>query len=233
MDMLKKNRFLVLGGALLVSALLIGATALTVGAQANRNSSRDSSGCGGGGYGGMMGMGMMGMGSMMGDVDRHFIEQMIPHHQGAIAMADLALQKAQRPEIKALAADIKRTQTAEIEQMRAWYKEWYGVDVPTANTSTSSSSGNMMGGGMSSMMGGGMNMNGNTQDLATATDFDKAFIEQMIPHHQMAVMMAGMVLAGGEKAELRTLVQSISTSQSAEIEKMRAWYKSWYGTSAP
>lgn len=230
MDMLKKNRSLVLGGALLVSALLIGATALTVGAQANRNSSRDSSGCGGnnGGY-----SGMMGMGSMMGDVDRHFIEQMIPHHQGAIAMANLALEKAQRPEIKALAADIKRTQTAEIEQMRTWYKEWYGVDMPTTNTSTGSNSGNMMGGGMSGMMGGAINMNGNTQDLATASDFDKAFIEQMIPHHQMAVMMAGMVLAGGEKAKLRTLAQSISTSQSAEIEKMSAWYKSWYGTSAP
>ena len=52
-------------------------------------------------------------------IDRHFIEQMIPHHDGAIAMANLALQKATHPEIKTLATAIIAAQTAEIQSMNA------------------------------------------------------------------------------------------------------------------
>lgn len=178
-----------------------------------------------GGAGNSSGVGTMaGMGSMMGDVDRHFIERMIPHHQAAIDMADLALQKAQRPEIKTLAAHIKRVQTAEIAQMRAWYKQWYGTDVPTTNTGNNR---DMMG----NMNMGGM-MGGSVEDLAKARDFDKAFIEAMIPHHQMALMMSNMALAHGEKADLNNLARSIITNQSAEVQQMRTWYKQWYN-SAP
>lgn len=53
--------------------------------------------------------------------DQHFIVMMIPHHEDAIAMADLALTRAKHPEIKQLAATIKATQTQEIQQMRTWY----------------------------------------------------------------------------------------------------------------
>jgi len=53
-------------------------------------------------------------------MDQHFIVMMIPHHDGAIAMADLALTRARRPEIKALARSIKDSQTRENAQMRTW-----------------------------------------------------------------------------------------------------------------
>ena len=62
---------------------------------------------------------------MMNNIDEHFIEQMIPHHDGAIDMAKLALQKAKRPEIKTLAENIISAQSKEIEQMQNWYKSWY------------------------------------------------------------------------------------------------------------
>ena len=45
--------------------------------------------------------------------DQHFIVMLIPHHDGAIAMAELALSRAKRPQIKALAQQIKASQTAE------------------------------------------------------------------------------------------------------------------------
>ncbi len=54
---------------------------------------------------------------MMGQSDQHFIVMMIPHHEGAIAMADLAFSKAKHPEIKKLAEAIKTTQSQEIQQM--------------------------------------------------------------------------------------------------------------------
>ncbi|CAD5953559.1 hypothetical protein PCC9214_02712 [Planktothrix tepida] len=61
-----------------------------------------------------------GMGGMMGQPDQHFTVMMIPHHEGAIAMADLALQRSQHPEILTLAQFIKDSQTREIEKMRTW-----------------------------------------------------------------------------------------------------------------
>jgi uncharacterized protein (DUF305 family) len=67
----------------------------------------------------------------MGHSDQQFIVMMIPHHDGAIAMADLALSRAKRPEIKELAKSIKASQTSENAQMRAWYQQWFGKDVPS------------------------------------------------------------------------------------------------------
>ena len=62
-------------------------------------------------------------------VDQHFIEMMIPHHQDAIAMADLALIRGKRPEVKKIAKAIKKEQTREIQEMRTWYKQWFGKEV--------------------------------------------------------------------------------------------------------
>ena len=159
------------------------------------------------GNGGMMD------GGMMGDMDRNFIEQMVSHHEDAVLMADLALQKAQHSELKQLAADIKTAQTREINDMRSWYKSWYGTEVPE----------NSMGMGRG-MMGDDTDI----ENLKNADPFDKEFIEQMIPHHQMAVMMAQMVLQASDRDEIRTLAQNIITSQNREITQMREWYKQWY-----
>ena len=87
-------------------------------------------GDGNGGAAGMTGYGssVASPGQMeMGYSDQHFIVMMIPHHQGAIAMADLALSRAKRPEIKELAKSIKASQTRENAQMRTWYQQWYGT----------------------------------------------------------------------------------------------------------
>lgn len=163
----------------------------------------------------------------MMDADRMFIEQMIPHHQDAVEMGELALVKAEHLEIKQLAGNIIRDQSREISQMRSWYREWYGIEVPVNLTLEAGDMG-MMGGGSMSGRGMGGNMT-DLQKLGNATSFDKEFIEQMIPHHQMAIMMAQMVVQHSDRAEIRELGTSIIRSQSAEVDMMQAWYRDWYG----
>ncbi len=62
--------------------------------------------------------------------DREFIIQMIAHHQGAIQMAELALQTSKRPEIKSLSTEIIAAQKLEIQQMQEWHQTWFGSSVP-------------------------------------------------------------------------------------------------------
>lgn len=179
--------------------------------------------------GGVGGPGQMGMGHS----DQQFIVMMIPHHDGAIAMADLALTRAKRPEIKELAKSIKASQTRENAQMRAWYRQWYGKDVPSwgLGSGWGWQNGMGMGMGMGGGMGGGYRGGGtNLSALSAASDFDRAFIEQMIPHHQMGVMMASMAQTNSQHPQLRAMQQAMVKAQSREIEQMTQWYRSWYGT---
>ena len=170
-------------------------------------------------FGGMMGPGG---GSVNQGIDRHFIEEMIPHHEGAIAMAKLALERSKRPEMLLLANGIIEAQTREINDMKGWYEEWFGTAVPAY-----SNSGGMMGGmghGAGMQMG---SMVGDLEALKAAANFDLEFIRQMIPHHEMAVMMARMLAAGTARTEMQTLADNIITSQSREIEMMQGWYAAW------
>lgn len=156
-------------------------------------------------------------------IDAHFIEQMIPHHEDAITMAKLAQTKAQKSEVKQLADNIIISQGKEIDQMKTWYKNWFGKNVPASNQVMN----------QHGMMGGNsmhMGMMGNESDmtrLEAEADFDKAFIEEMIPHHQMAVMMASMLKGGTQRQEMKKLADDIIAAQSEEIDQMRQWYTDW------
>ncbi|OGI79132.1 hypothetical protein A3F19_00325 [Candidatus Nomurabacteria bacterium RIFCSPHIGHO2_12_FULL_37_29] len=164
---------------------------------------------------------MMNSNQVMGQIDSHFIEQMIPHHEDAITMANLALTRAEHPEIKTLSTDIIKAQTEEITQMKKWYKTWFGNEAPDLNFS--------MGHGMGIMMHGGIL--GNETDveaLENAKLFDKEFIEQMIPHHQMAVVMGQMLLYSTSRSEMKQLAENIISAQTKEINQMREWYNAWY-----
>lgn len=202
-------------GGILIGAILVWLTTMTI---VNSNNV------------GMMGMmgyrngnqtsGMQNSNSM----DAHFIEQMIPHHEDAITMAKLAQTKAQKSEVKQLAEDIISSQGKEINQMKTWYKDWFGKDVPT-NSQVMNQHGMM---GTSNVIH--MGMMGDASDMTTleqSTDFDKEFVQEMIPHHQMAVMMATMLKNGTQRPEMKELADNIIAAQTKEIEQMRGWLKDW------
>ncbi|PSB55956.1 DUF305 domain-containing protein [Chamaesiphon polymorphus CCALA 037] len=155
---------------------------------------------------------------------------MTAHHQQAMEMANLALTRAKRPEVKQLAQKIIKDQKSEIQTMATLYKTAYGTAIPSMT----------MGGGMMGKDGNSMNgmngMNGMKMDmnaLTNAADFDKEFLQQMSVHHRTAAQMSQMVLKTTKSPQIQTLARSIVKTQTAEIGQMQKWYQSWYKSNLP
>jgi len=175
-------------------------------------------------------------GSMMGtqagnvpvtgeEVDEMFINMMVPHHQGAVAMAQITLERAGHAEIKEMANAIITSQEDEITQMKDWKQQWYG------SSETPPMSEMPMLQEMPGMGSGGhlMNMQADVDALRDAPEpFDLAFIDAMIPHHQSAVDAAMMVKDTAVHPEIRTLAQQVIEAQQQEIDQLKTWRQEWY-----
>lgn len=133
--------------------------------------------------------------------DQNFAEMMIPHHQQAIEMADLALQKSQNEEVIALATQIKAAQDPEIVEMSSW---------PGVNPETHR--GHAM---------DGMLSDDEMQELreADSLQFDRLFVQGMIKHHQGAIDMADEV-KNSDNEIVSNLARSIISTQRDEIQLM-------------
>ena len=162
------------------------------------------------------------------DADVMFAQQMIVHHRGAIAMAELAPDRAQSADVKALAKKITAAQGPEIQQMSNWLQAW-----GTAPMTESSGMGDM--GGMDHGTTGndgsgsaspmpGMMTDEQMQQLTAAKGavFDKMFLEMMIAHHEGAIEMSKTEKASGKNTDALALADAITTSQTAEIAEMKA-----------
>jgi uncharacterized protein (DUF305 family) len=141
--------------------------------------------------------------------DVMFSMMMIPHHQQAVEMADMIIDKSGiDPQITELAQKIKDAQQPEITQMEGWLDAW-GVGAP-----------NDM---MDDMdHGNGMMSDGDMNELESAADADagRIFLDQMIEHHEGAIDMATEEVEDGQYPDTVTLAKNIITSQTAEIKVM-------------
>jgi uncharacterized protein (DUF305 family) len=142
-----------------------------------------------------------------------FIDTMTTHHNSAIEMAKMAVEKTQNAELKTFAQKIISDQNKEITQMKDWREKWFAGKPMARNMEMS---------GMKSSM-----PNMKTLETATGKEFDFAFIDAMISHHAGAVQMAKDALAKTEKPEIKTLAQNIIKAQEGEIKKMQAWKTAW------
>ena len=140
-----------------------------------------------------------------------FLQMMIPHHQQAIDMSDLALTKSTDSELLALAKDIRDGQGAEIVKMKAW------LDGANAGMDPGHSMGDSMGGMLSESELAALK-------AATGKSFDLLWLKGMTGHHDGAIDMAAMI-EDAENAEIKSFGQAIVSAQSAQNKQMAAMIK--------
>jgi uncharacterized protein (DUF305 family) len=167
----------------------------------------------------------MDVGPANANYDLRFIDSMVPHHQGALVMAQEVIQKSKRPELVKFAKNIITEQKKEIAQMQQWRKQWYPKvsATPMMWHAAMNHEMAMTAEHKQSMM---MSMSLGKADAR----FDKCFLDAMIPHHQGAVTMAQDSLQKSKRPELQKLSKNIIASQQSEIDRMTQWQQTWYGT---
>ena len=145
--------------------------------------------------------------------DRAFIDSMVPHHQGAVDMAEVALENAQHEELRGLAEEIIGAQEAEIEDLRGIKQEEFGTsEIPS---------------GMSQEEMDAMGMTDPGQ-LAGERPFDRAFIDAMTPHHRSAIAMAKVALEESDNQQVKGIARDIVDGQRRELAQMARWRGQWY-----
>jgi uncharacterized protein (DUF305 family) len=162
-----------------------------------------------------------------GNFDVQFIDMMVPHHQGAVAMAEIAQQRGERGEIKRLADAVVSAQTSEIAQLKNWRQQWVGSDQTPSLERMPMVPGMSAHGEHSSAT---MDMAKDVEQLRAApAPFDHAFIDAMIPHHESAIDAAQAAASRAQRAEIQQLAAAIITDQQREIAQMEQWRNAWFG----
>jgi len=141
--------------------------------------------------------------------DVMFLQMMIPHHQHAIDISNIALKTSKDSELLALAGTIIKAQTAEIAQMKSWLKE----------------------AGATADMGHSMGMGGSLDgaelsalSAATGKTFDTLWLKGMIGHHDGAIHMTTMI-QDASNLDIKAFGENVVKDQSAQIAQMKEMLK--------
>lgn len=139
--------------------------------------------------------------------DEMFIMMMSEHHAGAIAMANVVVNDAKHPELKALAQNIITAQTKELADMKSWAANWGYTYMQPSQSAIDDMT---------------MGLKGKTGDA-----LDKQFLADMIGHHQSALDMATLSSSRAMHDEIKTLSNNIEMTQTKEIAQMKGFQSTW------
>lgn len=145
-----------------------------------------------------------------GPADVMFAQMMVPHHEQALEMSRVVLDKEGVPEdVRALAQRIEAAQAPEITRMQDMLAAWGVTDAQHMDHSGH--------GGMAGML-----TEEQLQDLRDADGPEAArlFLEGMVEHHRGAVDMAQTELEDGENPQARALAEDVIAAQEEEIAQM-------------
>lgn len=140
--------------------------------------------------------------------DLLFTQGMIPHHEQAVAMSELAPDRAESPEVLTLAQNVQAAQQPEIDQLNGWLAQWDESPMDDAHADHDMQ---------------GMLSEAEFAELESLTGaaFDARWLELMITHHEGAIQMSEIVIANGQNDEVTALAEVIIDAQQAEIDHMQ------------
>lgn len=145
------------------------------------------------------------------DFDQRFLDQMSQHHAGAIAMAQIALQKGSTDHVKTMGKNLIDKQQAEVQKLQGWRSAWYGAGpAPTPRDKDRQT----------------------VEQLShlQGIDFDKTYATKMIEHHEEGIAMAKPAVQQATHPEIRAFSQQMIDDQTHEIEHLQSHLKEWSGS---
>ncbi len=159
-------------------------------------------------------------------MEQAFLTSMVHHHETALDMAMLAQRHGEDTFIKQLAGSIITTQEGEIDEMKSIHKRLFGTELkpdPLGHDQLGLTAGQA-----------GMTHDEDTNRMLQAADpFDRAFVDDMVPHHRGAIAMSNVVLDRTEDRALRDLAEKIIEAQRREIKEMNVFRTEKFDGPAP
>ncbi len=156
----------------------------------------------------------------MADVefDQLYIDMMLPHHGSIIALSQAALPELTDPRLREMAQNIIGAQTEENVQLTEWRTDWYGSGEPMMDEMSMTSMLEAMPVGTMDEMMREMDAAYQVSTFCAADDPDLAFIDQVIPHHQMAIDASEVAVEQAVHPELAEFASQVIIDQQAEID---------------
>ena len=146
--------------------------------------------------------------------DVAFVDAMTPHHEQAVDASDLALSRAEHRPLERLAEEIVQVQSVELATLRTVRDVLQEAGVEEGDLGLSEAE---------------LGTQADPAELRNADDFDCAYLEMMIPHHEGAIRIARAELESGIHAELRRMSENIIDTQGFELRQMRRDQRRWCG----
>ena len=146
------------------------------------------------------------------DYDLQFIDTMTKHHQMAVTMSDMAVQKASDAKVKEFGRKGAADQKKDIDRLSAWRGQWYPNSVDSASMQLPGTS--------------SMNMDMSHMQNTSGHAFDMMFVDMMIPHHNGAIEMSRDAMQKAQRQELKDFAQETIAKQEKEIAELETWKKS-------
>jgi uncharacterized protein (DUF305 family) len=145
------------------------------------------------------------------ETDMAFVTQMIPHHERSVDAAEIARTEARHAQLRRLARELIQFQSAELATLRIVRQVLAQAQVNEGDLGVPRS-------------------RLDVRELRRAGDFDRAFIDGLISHHELSIEMARAERAGGVHAELRQMAVDIGDLARFQIRQMERWRRAWYGS---
>jgi uncharacterized protein (DUF305 family) len=159
--------------------------------------------------------------------DQSYIDMMVPLHQAAVDLAQMAQQRAEHQELKDWAGQVISERQAEITKLKGWKQQWYSSsDTPPLSQ-------------VPMIQGQGMNLQlANLQSSIdsvknTSAPFDQALIDAIIPQYQAAIAATQLAQTTVTHTELKALAQQMLAEEEKEMNELDLWRTTWFGAPAP